>query len=198
MSLSPLQFITFAVLAGVLMMLTLTWLAPIPISSPKRWANDVPQWFSTETTSVKFTEEGKPEYQVSASKLFHYENQKETEIIMPRALVFNPGSSPWQLQADRGIAKNENTLEEMKEIDLYENVIIWRDADQNTPVREMKTEFLQFFPAENMVKTDVLVNFRFGQHTTSSIGLEADLSTQQVKLLNTVESQYVPETDHAQ
>lgn len=192
MSLSPLQFISFTILAGLLIMLTLTWLAPTPISSVKKWPNNVPQWFSTETTSTKMAATGKPEQIVSATKLFHYEQQKETEIIEPRATIFNTESTPWQMKADRGIAKHENALEEMKELDLYGNVIIWREADQTHAFSEMTTEFLQFFPEDNIVKTDVLVNFKYGQHSTSSLGLEADLDTQQVKLLNTVNSQYVP------
>ena len=92
MSLSPLQFIGFAILAGLLIMLTLTWLAPTPVSSVKEWSDNVPQWFSHETKSIKIASNGKPEHEVSAARLVHYDQQKQTDIFEAKAKVFSEDS----------------------------------------------------------------------------------------------------------
>lgn len=192
MTLSPLQFIAFAVLAGVLAMLTMTWLAPTPTATAKDWPAEVPQWFALQAASTNVAENGKPKQQVIAKKLTHYDKQQQTEIEAPQAKIFNSDTPPWELTADRGLAKHTSALEEMREMNLYGNVIIWREEAPQTPMSELTTEFLQFFPPEEYVQTDALVNFRYGLHSTSAVGMNAYLNTQQIKLLNQVQSQYVP------
>lgn len=192
MTLSPLQFIAFTVLAGVLIMLTLTWLAPTPTETAKEWSADVPQWFAMQAASTNIGENGKPKHQVIAQKLIHYDKQQQTEITQPEAIVFNPDTPPWQLKADNGIAKHAGALEEMREMNLYGSVIIWREEAPELPVSELTTEFLQFFPEQEYVQTDAVVNFRYGLHSTSAIGMHAVLNGQKIKLFDQVKSQYVP------
>ena len=192
MTLSPLQFITFVVLAGVLIMLTMTWLAPAPATSVKEWPAQVPQWFAVNATSINLAENGKPKHQVEAKKLIHFDKQQQTEIIAPKALLFNPDTPPWQLQSNYGLAKHESALEEMNEMDLWGNVVISREESSGSPESEMTTEYLQYFPEQEYVQSDVLVQFRYGLHSTSAVGMNAYLNQQHIKLLNSVQSQYVP------
>jgi lipopolysaccharide export system protein LptC len=191
MTLSPLQFIAFAILTGVLIMLTMTWLAPTPTLTAIDWEANVPQWFAVNASSVNFDESGKPKNQVLAEKLTHFDKQKQTEIVAPEARMFNVDAPPWQLQADAGLAKHASALEDMREMDLLGNVIIWREEAPDAPISELTTEFLKFFPEEEYIETDALVNFRYGLHSTSALGMTADLKTEHIKLLNQVQSQYV-------
>ena len=194
MSLSPLQFIIFGILAGVLIMLTLTWLAPMPISTTKKWGVDVPQWFSSQTKTITIAENGQPAHEFSAARLVHYEETMQTQIEAPRALVFKPGAPPWQLQADQGSAEHQGALEEMREIDLWGHVVIWRESDAQAPFTQVTTEFLQFFPTRKFYKNRCLGQFSLWKpFRFRSRRLTADLNTQQVKLLNNVQSQYIPE-----
>ena len=197
MTLSTPQFLLFSLLCGLLIAITLTWLRPEITTSPVIFAETVPQWFSVNATSTAFDENGQPKHQVNAARLTHFEQLKETRFNNVEAQVFEADPTkiipPWQLRADNGVAYHKSALEEMKEMDLWGNVIIWRMAGIDTPTSEMTTEFLKFYPDEEYLQTDSLVTFRHGQQYTSGIGMEADLTTQNVKLMSTIQGRHIRE-----
>jgi lipopolysaccharide export system protein LptC len=193
MTLSNTQLMIFALLIALLIAITMTWLRPSKVIAPTPLSADVAEWFAVEATSTTIADNGQAKHEVSAQRLTYYDQLQQTAFIKPKALVFNPELPAWQLVANQGVSYHESALEEMREIDLMGNVIIWREATKDLPRSEMQTEFLKFFPEKDYVETDQQVTFTYGQHEMSGLGMWADLDTQQVKLLKNVKGKYIHE-----
>jgi len=193
MTLSYSQLLILSLLIALLVLLTLTWLQPIAVPQPVALSPAVAEWFALNATSTTIAENGQAKHQVSAERLTYYDQLQETAFIKPKALVFNPDLPPWQLTAVQGVAYHQSALEEMREIDLMGQVVIWREATKELPRSEMQTEFLKFFPEKNYVESDQLVIFKHGQNVMSGIGMWADLTKQQVQLLSDIKGKYVQE-----
>lgn len=193
MTLSPTQLLSFGLIIGILVFITLFFLRPVDVAEKNADDNNIAEWFAVNTVNISTTEHGIKKNKVSAKHLTHYAELKETFIVEPLAEIYNPDEPAWHLRANTGLAIHGSGLEDMREIDLNGNVMIWQEASKDRPASEITTEFLKFYPLKDYAETDQLVNFKHGSHQMSGVGMQAYLAKEQVKLLHQVRGQYVRE-----
>jgi LPS export ABC transporter protein LptC len=152
-----------------------------------------PQWFATGIAVTKMSEEGTPYQQLFAGEMRHFAERNTTQLINIRLNVFSEPQTPWQLTAKQGEALHStDKLEEIKSIDLIQNVVLQKDASAKSGSSKMLTEFLRIFPDTRKVETDKRVDITQPGNHVSAIGMDADFNKNTIILRKQVKSEHEP------
>jgi lipopolysaccharide export system protein LptC len=126
-------------------------------------------------------QEGKPEYTLSAPKMFHFPDDDSTEVLYPRVVHIAPDGGNVTATANRGVFTKDG-----EEGFFYGNVVLVREA---TPEREQmlaRTEFLHLINEKHIARTDQPVIITEGNSVLSAVGMELQRNTGELRLFSQV------------
>jgi LPS export ABC transporter protein LptC len=115
-----------------------------------------------------------------------------TQLQNINVSVFSETEAPWQLSAKQGQASHNGKLEEIKSIDLMNQVVLKQEATATNKLNNMTTEFLRIFPETRKVETDKRVDFSQPGNHVSAIGMDADFNQNKIILRKQVKSEHEP------
>lgn len=173
------------------------WESPPQILTPKHKATEdkalIPYAIIIDAHTQHFDDKGVLSYQFTSQKLQHFRvNLSEispgdyTTLDAPKLTLYTQ-DGPWFITAELGKATdNGNTLT------LWNNVQIWQSNDGNKQTTELKTDQLIIEPLNKTVKTASKVNITSAQGQLESIGMNINLNTKRIELLNKVRGHHEP------
>ncbi|CAN5309119.1 hypothetical protein BH10PSE19_BH10PSE19_16650 [soil metagenome] len=106
----------------------------------------------------------------------------------PHVVFYNREEAPWHLYAMHGQSK-----------EAFTTLLFWDDVKlQQTPVDKpevtITTSTLTVYPKKDLAITDQPATLITGQNTAMSVGVRANLKTEEVELLSKARGYYAPKT----
>lgn len=141
--------------------------------------------YAVQVLSVRMTVEGKPKDQLSSPLVVHYPQHDTYDITAPRLIVFPEIGTPWYMYADKGQARDN-----VKVIDLWNNVRIERAGGPFNQAMKMTTQGLTIYPNEQYAETRLPVTIEQPGGAVHAVGMNANLKTDTLNLISQTRGQY--------
>lgn len=137
-----------------------------------------------------YNELGELNYTLNADRQIQLRNDT-SELIRPLINIFEDSRPKWNIVADSGTisAPQQGDGDTSRQISLLGNVEIRSQDEQSTPML-VRTEALTFIPESETAETDRPVDFSMRNIVQTSIGMQADLATDEIIFLSNNEGQY--------
>jgi lipopolysaccharide export system protein LptC len=120
-----------------------------------------------------------------ADLVLHYPDDDSTELARPRMEIYNGGSEPWRVIAERGWVSSGSEV-----VLLHGQVEIWRVDQSGAREFEVFTSELRVLPKEQYAETDDPATIKNSTTTTTTIGMRANFSHDRLELLQRVRSRH--------
>lgn len=128
-----------------------------------------PDYIVTDGTLRKLDETGKLAFTLRAEEIRHYPDDDSTDLSQPIATYLHPSKPPLTMRAVRGHVNRDG-----KQVDLYENVHIQRDAYAKNAALAANTEQLTILPDDEIAFTKSPVTITHGKSWAKGVGLTVD------------------------
>ena len=146
-----------------------------------------PDYLITNFTTTTYNSRGEAETVLAAARMIHFPDDDSTELVEPRVRQAKPDEPRVSVRADRGTLSREGD-----EIFLYDNVLLVREADAQSPEGRMTTSFLHILRDRGLVRTDREVHFEEPGRSLSGRGMEYHTDTRQLYLADDVKGVLEP------
>lgn len=170
-----------------------TWLLDeldVGPQGPQLRQSHEPDYYLERFTELAMDAEGAPLRRLSAEFMVHYPDDDSSELVSPRLELYNAGSAPWHVIAERGWVGADGEV-----VLLYGAVEIWRDAADGHREIEVHTRDLRVLPDERYAESDNPTTIRNRTTVTHAVGMRADFQARRLELLSRVRSRHDVQTD---
>jgi lipopolysaccharide export system protein LptC len=136
-------------------------------------------------SAVKMNPDGTRRYALSAKRMVHFPDDNSTQLELPRLVYFDYKRAPVTIRSETAEA-----IQGGDDVFFRGDVQIIRSAFASNAELGVFTSFLQVIPDKDLAKTDKPVRMVEGSSTASSVGLEFNNVTRELKLLSEVKASY--------
>jgi lipopolysaccharide export system protein LptC len=144
-----------------------------------------PDFYIEGFSAVKMNPDGTRRYSLAAKRMVHYPDDNSTQLELPRLVYFDYERSPVTIRSETAEVEHGGD-------DVYfrDDVQIIRSAYAANAEIGVFTSFLHVIPDKDLAKTDKPVRMVEGSSTATSVGLEFNNATREIKLLSDVKARY--------
>ena len=136
-------------------------------------------------SAVKMNPDGTRRYALAAKRMVHFPDDNSTQLESPRLVYFDYERSPVTIRSETADA-----VQGGDDVYFRGNVQIIRSAYAGNAELGVFTSFLHVIPDKDLAKTDKPVRMVDGNSTASSVGLEFNNYSREIKLLSEVKASY--------
>jgi lipopolysaccharide export system protein LptC len=136
-------------------------------------------------SAMKMNPDGSRRYTLAAKRMVHYPDDNSTQLELPRLVYFDYARAPVTVRSDTAEASRGGD-----DVFFHGDVQIIRSAYESNAELGVFTSFLHVIPDKDLAKTDKPVRMVEGNSTASSVGLEFNNATREIKLLSEVKASY--------
>lgn len=136
-------------------------------------------------SAVKMNPDGTRRYALTAKRMVHFPDDNSTQLDLPRLVYFDYQRAPVTIRSETA-----ESVQGGDDVFFRGDVQIIRSAFANNAELGVFTSFLQVIPDKDLAKTDKPVRMVDGSSTASSVGLEFNNVTREIKLLSEVKASY--------
>ena len=146
--------------------------------------------YSEGINTILYDVDGKINYTLQAQRQVHY-NDDTTELQNPFIRLFQDGDSRWNIVADSGKISSSKTASNTRvdRIELLGDVQVYSLDDFGNRTL-ISTEFLTLNPESEILETDLAVSVVTKALEQSSIGMLANLKTDEITFLREIKGRY--------
>ncbi|MDD5470774.1 MAG: LPS export ABC transporter periplasmic protein LptC [Sideroxydans sp.] len=131
--------------------------------------------------STALNTEGQPRLALLTEKMWHYPDDDTTHLQNPNLTSFIKGQAPTSIDALSGMLSSKG-----EEIQLHEDVRIFRPGKWPSQDQRFSTEFLRVLPDKGWAETNFPVLMYDRYNTINAVGMELDTEARTVRLLKQV------------
>ncbi len=131
--------------------------------------------------STALNTEGQPRFTLLTEKLWHYPDDDTTHMQRPTLINFLKDQAPTRIEAQSGMLSSKG-----EEIQLHEDVRIFRPGESTIHDQRFNTEYLRVLPDDGKAETNFPVLMFDRYNTINAVGMELDNEARTVKLLKQV------------
>jgi lipopolysaccharide export system protein LptC len=173
--------------------ITVTWLS-LTGSVDKQPEIDLPaadssqriaDHFLNEATIISFNSQGMPRSQISGSRLLHYPDDEDAELLDPHIILYQDEGSPILITADKGWVNKDATR-----VFFKGHTIIERKKSQSNSFSRLDTPELTIWPNKKFAETNKHVKITTDTAIATGTGMKAYLNKGRYYLLNNVRGHY--------
>ena len=136
-------------------------------------------------SAVKMNPDGTRRYALAAKRMVHFPDDNSTQLELPRLVYFDYQRAPVTIRSETAEA-----MQGGDDVFFRGDVQIIRSAYASNAELGVFTSFLHVIPDKDLAKTDKPVRMVEGNSTASSVGLEFNNATREIKLLSEVKASY--------
>jgi len=151
-----------------------------------------PDYFAVNSQYRSYNHDGQLEHSIRADRLLHFPDSRETRLEQPELSTYDvDGKALWNARSDKGLVEGDGN-----HFQLNQNVIVWKGTSRQpedktlTPVR-LTTDLLNIDLEKEQAYTDKTVLLEAERGDMQGKGLQANLKTSQIYLLEDVRGLYV-------
>jgi len=138
---------------------------------------------------VKLDETGHVQYRMNGQTLSHFRDLSQTQLQNVHWVHYQPGAPALTITSNQG-----TVLDNGKQIDLAERVIVHREADANQRNMQLTTAQLSLWPDSNLAKTNAPVRIESHGSITTATGMELNSKTRVLQLHKAVKATFPAKT----
>jgi lipopolysaccharide export system protein LptC len=132
--------------------------------------------------------QGKPARTLKAAELRHFSDDKTSQLLKPRMLVYQKVGPPWQIASEHGTVSGDGSL-----VLLQGAVHLQRDAWSDHPPITVDTRNVRVQPRQDYAETDEKVRVRSNEDRIDATGMQAWFrQPARIKFLADVKGFYAP------
>jgi lipopolysaccharide export system protein LptC len=131
--------------------------------------------------STALNTEGQPRFTLFTEKMWHYPDDDTTHMQSPSLTSFFKDLPPIRIDAQSGMLSSKG-----EEVQLHEDVRIFRPGKPPTQPQQFNTEYLRVLPEDGWAETNFPVLMFDRYNTINAVGMELDNEARTVKLLKQV------------
>ncbi|BBO59356.1 LPS export ABC transporter periplasmic protein LptC [Mycoavidus sp. B2-EB] len=183
-----LPLLIIAVLAGAsywLLQLDL----PTATSSAPRAKLHRPDYFADYLSITLLDQTGATQYRINAAKMVHYEDNDDTEVVLPAVRAFVTGQPDVTSFAKRGKINSNGSI-----VDLYDDAYVRRAPGNQDPMLEAESQHFRFWLNDDIVQTEKPVKLKRGASVVTASGMSYNNLTRVVKLVGQVRGMIAADT----
>jgi lipopolysaccharide export system protein LptC len=136
-------------------------------------------------SAVKMNPDGTRRYALAARRMVHFPDDNSTQLELPRLVYFDYQRAPVTIRSE-----SAESVQGGDDVFFRGDVQIIRSAYASNAELGVFTSFLHVIPDKDVAKTDKPVRMVEGNSTASSVGLEFNNATREIKLLSEVKANY--------
>jgi lipopolysaccharide export system protein LptC len=136
-------------------------------------------------SAVKMNPDGTRRYALAAKRMVHFPDDNSTQLELPRLVYFDYQRAPVTIRSETAEA-----VQGGDDVFFRGDVQIIRSAYATNAELGVFTSFLHVIPDKDLAQTDKPVRMVEGKSTASSVGLEFNNVTREIKLLSEVKASY--------
>ncbi len=191
------RLITWSPLILVALLATMSfWLdrkVQPPAHRPDGTTRHDPDFIVEGFSAVKMNPDGTRRYALAAKRMVHFPDDNSTQLELPRLVYFDYQRAPVTIRSETAEA-----VQGGDDVFFRGDVQIIRAAYASNAELGVFTSFLHVIPDKDLAKTDKPVRMVEGNSTASSVGLEFNNATGEIKLLSEVKASYATPKHSAQ
>jgi lipopolysaccharide export system protein LptC len=149
--------------------------------------SSLPDAIMEDVTALILDKQGKPSMKVITPQLIHYTENDTTHFSTPQLVLYRKSPQPWYISA-----KFAKATEGIENVHFQEDVTVHHAADQRNPATLIKTTTLMVRPNKQTAETPEFITLVQPNMTVKAIGMYADMSTGEIKLLSQARGEYEP------
>ena len=138
-------------------------------------------------SAVKMNPDGTRRYALAAKRMVHFPDDNSTQLELPRLVYFDYQRAPVTIHSETA-----ESVQGGDDVFFRGDVQIIRSAYAGNAELGIFTSFLHVIPDRDLAETDKPVRMVEGSSTASSVGLEFNNLTREIKLLSEVKASYEP------
>jgi lipopolysaccharide export system protein LptC len=138
-------------------------------------------YFVEKLSLTRMNREGQPLFRLSAVQLTHFADDSSSEFERPQLVSLEPEKPLVRITADRGVASDDGDITH-----LHGNVVLTRAAQGDRPELQIRTEYAQILPNQEIARTDKPVRINYGDSSLTGVGMEFNNSTRVLNVLSEV------------
>ncbi len=131
--------------------------------------------------SVALNTEGQPRFTLLTEKMWHYPDDDSTHMQNPSLTSFHKNQPPTMIDARKGMLSSKG-----EEIQLHEDVRIFRSGRLPSQAQHFNTEYLRVLPDDGWAETNFPVLMFDRYNTINAVGMELNNEARTVKFLKQV------------
>ncbi len=183
------RLVTWAPAVLLLLLALLSWWLNTKVQPPPRLpdrsSRHDPDFYVEGFSAARMNEDGTKRYELVGKRLTHYPDDQSTELESPSLVYFDYERAPVTVRSDLAQVTHGG-----KDVFFSGNVQVSRSGYAENPELGLFTTRLHVVPDQEFAQTDQPVTMIEGNSKASSIGLEFDNKTRQIKLLSNVQATY--------
>ena len=144
-------------------------------------ARSEPDYYLENFSFVKMSPSGSARYKITGQRLTHYPLDDSYEVRQPRVHSQGEALAPTTMRAERARIEDDNS-----KIHLYDKVEIDRPASGANARFHLASEYLEFLPDDDVMRSDQTVHLTLGNSTLTGAGMVANNATRELRLSGNV------------
>lgn len=173
------------VLAGIITLMTALSLRDQHKASTP--LTDLPDAFMEEVNALVFDKQGKPKMKIITPKMIHFAKNDKTQLTTPELTIYRKSLMPWYVTS-----KYAEAINGTDKVHFRDDVIVQHAADENQPATVIKTATLIVTPDTQLADTEEAITMMQPNLMIKGVGMHADMSSGDIKLLSQTRGEYVP------
>ena len=127
------------------------------------------------------------DYKLTGKKIAHYPGNESYLVNFPVLESLDERQRLQIVYSDWAYLEDENS-----KMHMHENVVVLRPQTKGSEAFRLTTEYLLYFPDEEIMRTDVDVTVHKGESRMYATGMESNNATSELFLLNRAKVVYPP------
>ncbi len=145
-----------------------------------------PDYYFTDFRLRAHERSGAPRYVIEGERLVHYADDGTAEVSEPRVFYRGGGGPPWRARSRHGILGPDGD-----EVELYEDVLMRRQATERAPLA-LRTTRMTVFTEAGRAETDRPVTIVSPGQRIAAVGMTARFESGLIEFHQDVRGQYDP------
>jgi LPS export ABC transporter protein LptC len=151
-----------------------------------------PDYYAVNSTYRTYDQDGHIVRSIQAERLLHFPDEQQTQLEAPLLITYDEQGRPlWHASSQRALIEGDGD-----HFQLNQNVIVWKSdlrsnsGQMNKSQLRLLTDILDFDLIQDIAYTRAPVRLESDQGIMLADGLNANLKTNQIKLLANVRGSY--------
>jgi len=149
-----------------------------------------PQEYMSFLTITNYSEVGRPKEKLQADYWEFIPNHGRSDLSNPFVTIYKDNGNVWLLSAKKALAWHPTIGDRITQLDMVENVVIERTADNGATPTKVATQAMQYFPSKGLISSSEYVSMQQPGLLISGYGLSGYLDKNRIELHDNITTVY--------
>lgn len=149
-----------------------------------------PQEYMANLTIINYGDNGEPRQKLQAVYWAFVPNNARSDLQQPHVIIYKPNGDVWHLSAYKAIAWHTKLGEKITQLDMLENVLVERTAENNATPTKITTQTMRYLAQNKQLSSEDYVYMHQPGLTISGKGMLGYLDKNWIELHDHITTVY--------